>query len=78
MARICQLTGKKTISGNNVSHSNIRTKRRFYPNLQVKRMYIPEEGRWVTMKLSTSALRIINKKGISAALQDARMKGFDV
>jgi len=64
------------IVGNNVSHSNIKTKRRFYPNLQTKRFYIPEEDKWITLKVSTSALRTINKNGISASLKEARAKGF--
>lgn len=72
MARVCVITGKKTISGNNVSHANNRTKRKFYPNLQRKRFYIPEEDRWVTLRLSTSAIRTINKKGISAVLADLK------
>ncbi|MEI6061069.1 MAG: 50S ribosomal protein L28 [Bacteroidota bacterium] len=76
MSRVCELTGKKMIVGNTVSHSNIKTKRRFYPNLQVKRFFIPEEDKWITLKVSTSALRTINKKGISACLKEAREKGF--
>ncbi len=64
------------IVGNTVSHSNIKTKRRFYPNLQTKRFFIPEEDKWITLKVSTSALRTINKNGISACLKDARAKGF--
>lgn len=75
MARVCQLTGKKTVSGNNVSHANNKTKRKFYPNLQKKRFYIPEEDRWVTLKVSTSVIRTINKKGIAAVLKEARKKG---
>jgi large subunit ribosomal protein L28 len=76
MARVCQLTGKKVISGNNVSHSNARTRRKFYPNLQVKRYFVPEEGRWVTLKLSTSAMRSINKNGVSAEIKKAIKKGL--
>ena len=75
MSRICQITGKKPVSGHNVSHSNIKTKRKFYPNLQTKRFYIPEEDKWVTLKVSASALRTINKKGITAVLKDARKNG---
>ena len=75
MSRICEVTGKRPRVGNNVSHSNIKTKRKFYPNLQTKRFYIPEEDKWITLKVSTSALRTINKKGISAVLKDARKKG---
>ena len=76
MSRICQLTGKKVMGGNNVSHSKRRTKRKFFPNLIVKKFYIPEEGKEITLKISTSALRTINKKGISACLKDARAKGL--
>lgn len=76
MARICQLTGKKLISGHHVSHSNVKTKRKFYPNLQVKRYFIPDENRWVTLKLSTSAMRNINKNGISAEIKKAIQKGL--
>lgn len=76
MSRICEITGKGMIVGNKVSHSNIKTKRRFYPNLQVKKFYIPEEDKWITLKVSTSAIRTISKKGISATLKEARAKGF--
>jgi large subunit ribosomal protein L28 len=75
MSRVCDLTGKKALKGNHVSHSNIKTKRRFYPNLHTKRFYIPEEDKWVTLKVSTSALRTINKKGISACLKDLEKNG---
>ena len=75
MSKICEITGKKVITGNNVSHSNIKTKRKFYPNLQTKRFYIPEEDKWVTLKVSAAGIRTINKKGISAALKEAREKG---
>ena len=75
MSRICEVTGKRPRVGNNVSHSNIKTKRKFYPNLQTKRFYIPEDDKWITLKISTSALRTINKKGITAVLKDARKKG---
>ena len=64
MSRVCQLTGKRPIAGNNVSHSNRRTKRRFLPNLIKKRFFIPETGEWVTLKVATSTLRTINKLGI--------------
>lgn len=76
MSRICEITGKGMIVGNKVSHSNIKTKRRFYPNLHVKKFYIPEEDKWITLKVSASAIRTISKKGISAALKEARSKGF--
>jgi large subunit ribosomal protein L28 len=76
MSRVCQITGKKPITGHHVSHSNIKTKRRFLPNLQVKKFYIPEEDRWVSLKVSAKAIRIINKVGFSTALKKAREKGF--
>jgi len=76
MARVCQITGKKPIAGNHVSHSNIKTKRRFLPNLQEKKFFIPEENRWITLKVSSKAIRMINKKGVSACLKEAREKGF--
>ena len=76
MSRVCQLTGKSVMVGNNVSHSNRKTKRKFYPNLVSKKFYLPEEDRFITLKISTSALRTINKKGISACVKDAREKGY--
>ncbi|MBN2639237.1 MAG: 50S ribosomal protein L28 [Bacteroidales bacterium] len=76
MSKICQITGKAVISGNNVSHSNIKTKRKFEPNLQTKRFYVPETDEWVTLKVSAAGLRIINKKGIFNALKEAKAKGF--
>ena len=78
MSKICQITGKKPQVGNNVSHSNIKTKRRFNPNLQKKRFYIPEEDKWITLKVSTSAIRTINKKGITSVLKKARANGLIV
>ncbi|HKJ07420.1 MAG TPA: 50S ribosomal protein L28 [Flavobacteriaceae bacterium] len=76
MSRVCELTGKKAMVGNNVSHSLNRTKRKFDANLVKKRFYIPEEDKWITLKVATSALKDINKKGISAMLKEAREKGF--
>lgn len=76
MSRICEITGKGMMVGNKVSHSNIKTKRRFYPNLQVKKFYIPEEDKWITLKVSADGLRTISKNGISAAIKKAREKGF--
>lgn len=76
MSRVCQLTGKRVITGNNVSHSKRRTKRKFSPNLVKKKFYLPEEDQHVTLKVSTSALRTINKKGITACVKEARAKGF--
>lgn len=74
MARICELTGKRTQVGNSVSHANNKTKRKFYPNLQTKRFFVPEDGKWITLKVSTKAIKTINSKGISAVLKEARAK----
>ncbi|MEY5048285.1 MAG: hypothetical protein RLZZ175_1644 [Bacteroidota bacterium] len=76
MAKVCQLTGKRTRVGNNVSHANNKTKRKFFPNLHTKRIFIPEENKWVVLKLSTQALRTINKNGASAVIKDAKAKGL--
>lgn len=76
MSRVCQLTGKKAMTGNNVSHALNRTKRKFNANLIKKRFYIPEEDKWITLKVSAAALKTINKKGISAVIKEARAKGF--
>lgn len=76
MSKICQITGKKTIAGNNVSHSNKKTKRTFEPNLKIKRFYVPEMDKWVVLKVSAAGLRTINKKGIYAAMLDAGEKGI--
>jgi large subunit ribosomal protein L28 len=76
MSRVCQLTGKSVMVGNNVSHSNRKTKRKFFPNLVTKKFFVPEEDNFITLKVSTSALRTINKKGISACLKEAREKGY--
>ena len=75
MSKVCQITGKKVMVGNNVSHSKRRTKRKFYPNLQTKKFYIPEDDKWITLKVSANAIRTINKKGISAVLNEARENG---
>ena len=75
MSRICEITGKKVMSGNNVSHAKNRTRRKFYPNLQTKKFFVPETGEWVVLKVSTNALRTINKKGISAVLAEAKDNG---
>jgi len=77
MSRVCQLTGKRPITGNNVSHANNRTRRRFLPNLQKKKYYIPELNKWVTLKLSTSAMRTINKLGLYEYLNKLERKGVD-
>ncbi len=76
MSKVCELTGKKAMVGNNVSHALNRTRRKFNANLMKKRFYIPEEDKWVTLKVSASALKNINKKGISAVIKEARAKGF--
>ena len=78
MSRVCQLTGKRPITGNNVSHSNRKTKRRFLPNIQKKRFFIPETGEWVTLKVCAKALRNINKLGIHAYLKKLQAKGVDI
>ena len=75
MSRVCQISGKKVMSGNNVSHSMRKTKRKFYPNLVTKKFFVPETGEWVTLKVSTSTLRTINKKGITAVLKEAMAEG---
>lgn len=76
MSKICQITGITFQTGNNVSHSKRRTKRRFEPNLFNKKFFIPEENRWVTLKVSCAGLRLINKIGISAALKRATENGY--
>ncbi len=76
MSKVCEITGKKVISGNNVSHSNHKTRRKFYPNLQKQKFYLPEEDKWITLKLSAKAIKTINKKGITAVVKEAREKGF--
>ena len=76
MSRVCQITGKKVMVGNNVSHSKRRTRRKFYPNLFDKRFYLEDENRWVKIRVSASGIRTINKKGLKNALEDAKVKGF--
>ena len=76
MSKVCELTGKKAITGNKVSHSNIKTKKKFYPNLLKKTFFVPEENKTITLKISTSALKNITKNGIYACLKKAREKGF--
>jgi len=75
MARVCQVTGKKPMVGNNVSHANNRTKRRFLPNLQYRRFWIEGERRWISMRVSNAGLRTIDKKGIEVVLAELRAKG---
>jgi large subunit ribosomal protein L28 len=76
MARKCDITGKRMMVGNKVSHSNRKSKRRFYPNLQKKKFFIPEENRWITVNITTSVLRTINKNGIASVLKKYRDKGI--
>ena len=75
MSRICQITGKKVMVGNNVSHAKNRSKRKFYPNLQTKKFFIPETGETIILKVSANALRTIDKKGIAAVLAEAKSNG---
>ena len=75
MSRVCDLTGKKAMTGNHVSFSNKKNKRKFNANLFTKKFYIPEEDRWVTLKVAASTLKTINKKGISAVLKEAEANG---
>lgn len=77
MSKICQLTGKRPVAGNNVSHSKRKTKRRFLPNIHTKRYYIPELDKWVTIKLSAAAMRNINKLGVYDYLKALEAKGVD-
>jgi large subunit ribosomal protein L28 len=78
MARVCEVTGKKPIGGNKVSHSNIKTKRRFLPNLQKKKYYIAEEDKWITLKVSSEAIRTINKNGLLSVVKEMRAKGVKI
>ena len=78
MARVCEVTGKKTVTGNNVSHANNRTKRRFLPNLQNRKFWVESENRWVSMRISGSALRTIDKLGIDAVIAKMRAEGKKV
>ena len=76
MSRVCELTGKRAMVGNNVSHALNRTKRKFKVNLVKKRFFLPEEDKWITLKVSTRALKNINKKGIDVVIKEARANGF--
>jgi large subunit ribosomal protein L28 len=76
MSRVCQITGKKVMVGNNVSHSKRRTKRKFLPNLFKKKFYLPEEDRWISLTVSANGIRTINKNGLNASLNAAKEKGF--
>ena len=76
MSKVCEITGKRVMFGNNVSKALNLTKRRFDANIIKKRFFIPEDGKWITLTVSTSTLKTINRKGISAVLKDARSKGI--
>jgi large subunit ribosomal protein L28 len=78
MARVCQVTGKGPMSGNNISHANNKTKRRFLPNLQRRRFWVESENRWVSLRLSNAALRTIDKNGIESVLTDMRARGESI
>ena len=75
MSKICQITGKKVMVGNNVSHSIRRTRRKFYPNLFKQKFYLEEEDKWITLKVSAAGIRTITKKGLKKALEDAKKQG---
>jgi len=78
MSKVCQVTGKRPVTGNNVSHSNIKTKRRFLPNLQSHRFWVESEKRFVRLRVSTKGMRVIDKKGIDAVLTEIRARGEKV
>lgn len=78
MARVCQVTGKRPTTGNNVSHANNRTRRRFLPNLHNHRFWVESENRWIKLRVSTKGLRIIDKKGIDVVLAELRSRGEKV
>ena len=78
MSRVCQVTGKRPMRGNNVSHANNRTKRRFLPNLHYRRLWVESEKRWVSLRLSSNGLRTIDKRGIDAVLLEMRARGEKV
>jgi len=78
MARVCQVTGKVPVTGNKVSHSNIKTKRRFLPNLQTKRFFLAEEDKWITLKLTTDGIRTINKRGLYSVVKELRANGTHI
>lgn len=78
MARVCQVTGKRPITGNNVSHANNKTRRRFLPNLHQHRFWVASENRWVRLRLSPAGLRTIDKNGIDAVLAELRARGENV
>lgn len=78
MSRVCQVTGKRPMAGNNVSHAKNRTRRRFLPNLHSRRFWLEDESRWVRLRVSGKGLRIIDKKGIETVLEEIRVRGENV
>ncbi|MCB1983982.1 MAG: 50S ribosomal protein L28 [Burkholderiales bacterium] len=78
MARVCEVTGKKPLTGNNVSHANNKTKRRFLPNLQKRKFWLESENRWISLRLSNAALRTIDKKGIDVVIAEMRSQGKSI
>jgi len=78
MSRVCQVTGKRTVRGNNVSHANNKTRRSFLPNLHYRRFWVEDENRWVKLRVSHAGLRIIDKKGIDVVLKELRERGEKV
>ncbi|MDR4517989.1 MAG: 50S ribosomal protein L28 [Nitrosomonas sp.] len=78
MARVCEVTGKKPLTGNNVSHANNKTKRRFLPNLQRRKFWLESENRWISLRLSNAALRTIDKKGIDVVVAEMRSQGKNI
>ena len=78
MSRVCQVTGKRPVAGNNVSHAHNKTRRRFLPNLQIHRFWVESENRWVKLRVSTKGLRIIDKHGIDKVLVDIRSNGTKI
>lgn len=78
MSRVCQVTGKQTMTGNNVSHAHNKTRRKFLPNLHNRRFWVESENRWVKLRVSSAGLRVIDKKGIEAVLADLRARGQKV
>ncbi|WP_317706310.1 50S ribosomal protein L28 [Methylomarinovum caldicuralii] len=78
MSRVCQVTGKRPMTGNNVSHANNKTKRRFLPNLHTRKFWVESEGRWVRLRVSSQGMRIIDKKGIDTVLAEMRQRGVKI
>ena len=76
MSRVCELTGKRTVAGNNVSHSKRRTRRTFEPNLFTRKFFNPDNDSWITVKVSAKGIRTINKKGLTASIKEAKAKGY--